>query len=217
MNSMNTYLTPIAVSSTGTTEVSLEDKDAVTTAINHYHQLVKAGAYPGKTEAMLSSTLPESEREAFTEGIRKPTAPVSGTRHSDGSRNWKAINANRRTSQIASDFQISRYQMDQTALLQKYAGPDYKEVYEPQIEAGSLKIQDAIRQAKQKLVDKLTPKQKAELADRDATRKVTKYWKCMRKAIREMGIEEEDDITQTLLNILGSWSGYKVWLEPDTE
>jgi hypothetical protein len=133
-------------------------------------------------------------------------SPVSGTRHPDGSRNWKAINANRRTSKIAKQAGVSRYQLESIMRLQKLTGDEFTE----RIRQGKLTTAQAWKIVRDRTIADTGYDDIGTLKLAIAMQKIRKHWKCLLAAAREYGIPEEDR---------ESWIARMIplCLEPDTQ
>jgi hypothetical protein len=184
-------------------------------AIEQYHELIRAGAIPDKVVALLRNELLESERATFDAGIREPQkGAVSESRHPDGRRNWKVVNARRATGRLASQVQVSRYQIEQVRRLRGLCtSQEQYDEFHRRVMSGELKPTSAIKEAETALLLQVSNERRSNYCDRRASRMIRSLWKCMLKAVSEIGTIPSEDAPAIVIQMLLS---QKECQNPDT-
>ena len=165
-------------------------------ALEKYQQIVDAGGYPDKVEQLLLSALSSDEdKETFRRTIHasKPKR-VSESRHPDGRRNWKVVNARRQTAILAKQFQVTRYAMEQMTKLSKFCtSKEQYEGFEKRIMAGTLKIVDAIKEAETAALETVDEKTRLRYLSGQAGKRIKSQWKCILATIRKLCPNSDTD------------------------
>jgi hypothetical protein len=123
--------------------------------------------------------------------------PVSGTGHKQKKkRDWKAINAKRRTAVFAKAMGTTRYQGEQGAKLLRLVGEEFTD----RMNREGLTIPDVFRILEERALSRITADQKVNyLADKERL-KIRKHWKCILTAVEKIcTINGDDDLRQSRL------------------
>jgi hypothetical protein len=110
---------------------------------------------------------------------------VSGTGHKK--RDWKAINARRPIAIAAKSMHISRYQVDEIRRIQKWVGDEFQD----RLMSAELTIPQVRKIIDDRGLSSLSEEdRKMVLGDR-AHRDIRKHWRCIAKALRQLGVPED--------------------------
>jgi hypothetical protein len=110
-------------------------------------------------------------------------------------RDWKTINAKRATA--VGGKEVSRYMVEQVVWLRRYMPPaEFAKVQEKLI-AGTLTVNEAVKDFKAQELAKLPPDMQQRVRDREVYRNMKKHWQCMCKVVRdELREQGNPDVTE---------------------
>jgi hypothetical protein len=144
----------------------------------------------------------DTDKVKFQKEISKnptgDTPNVSGSRHSDGSRNWKVVNARRQSSKLAKQAGTTRHSMERSIKVRRSCSEEQWDDLHSRVMSGELSG-SALKKVQEKLL------KDGEGPDRQidkSLRKIKSLWKCIMAEAKKC--QDPDTLSMEDLSVTGA-------------